>query len=442
MPRGHWARAGLGVALLFLAAACGTAPGASLPQVPDLNLPTSTPWLRPPAPFGQQLVLPTETPTAVVASPTPRPTATALPTATPIIPLEELKKTPTPATTVLGHGLGLPPGFKVELYAGGLDTVSSLAYSPDGVLFASLPGRGTVVAMPDEHGNGRADGTAVFVGGLVKPSGLAFHGGYLYVAEAHQVVRFQYQPGMLSAASPAEVVVPGLPVGNGHSNHVISVGPDEKLYVSIGSSCNACQEADPRRATIMRYNLDGSQAELYAQGLRDVEGLAWYPNVQQPLVTNCSRSGMGEDLPPDTIEMAFQGANFGWPFCHAGDIPDPELGWPDACNGVPHPFLQLPAKTTPHGLMVYTGSQFPPEYYGDLFVALYGSWERKIPVGYKIVRIHLEEGKVARVEDFATGWLVFDQFWGRPTDLIEGRDGSLLVSDDWAGAVYRIYYAP
>ena len=190
----------------------------------------------------------------------------------------------------------------------------------------------------------------------------------------------------------------------------------------------------------MRYDADGSNEELFAQGLRDVEGFCWYPNTHQFLATNCNRRRMGDDLPPDTIEYVYAGANFGWPFCHAGSIPDPDLGWPQACDGVPRPFQELPAHTSPRGLRVYTGQQFPPEYLGDIFVALYGSWERSIPVGYRIVRLDVEEGQVVATEDFATGWLLHEQHWGRPVDLIQAPDGSLLVSDEQAGAIYRIYY--
>jgi glucose/arabinose dehydrogenase len=379
-------------------------------------------------------------PTSAQPPPTPRPTPTPLPTATPFIPLQQLRKTPTPPTTVLNRGITLPPGFDIEVYVQGLSTVSYMAFGPGDVLFASLPGHGAVVAIESTDDPTRPGRMGVFAQGLSIPTGLAYYRGYLYVAEAHQVVRFPYVPGRLEAQADVEVVVPDLPVGPGFRTHAISFGPDGKLYVSVGASCNACREADYRRATIMRYDAEGRNEQIFAQGLRNVEGMCWYPKSGQLLVSNCSRRRMGDDLPPDTIEYVFGGANFGWPFCHAGDIPDPELGWPLACEGVPPPFQQLPAHTTPRGLCVYTGQQFPLEYYGDLFVALYGSWERSVPVGYKIVRLNVEDGKVVSQEDFASGWLVYGQPWGRPVDVTQAPDGSLLVSDDRAGAIYRIYY--
>ena len=452
MPRGHWLRIGLEVfLLLFLSVACGTAEWA-LPRyssaiplpAPGPQATPAPPWPltvpTPAVPWGglPPFVQPTPTPTA--GPPTPRPTATPLPTPTPFIPLEALRKTPTPPTVVMGHGIQLPPGFRVNAYAHGLDSVSHLAYSPDGVLFASLPRHGAVVALPDADGQGEADSLSVFAQGLASPSGLAFHGDGLYVAEAHQVVRFPYQPGQLTAPGPPQVVVPGLPVGSGHLNHAIGFGPDGRLYVAVGSSCNACREVDYRRAKMMRYNADGGQEEVFAQGLRDVESFLWYPGSLQMLATNCNRRYMGEDLPPDTIEMIVQGANYGWPFCHAGDIPDPELGWPDACEGVQPPFLQLPAHSTPRSMVVYAAGQFPPEYHGDIFVALYGSWERQVPAGYKIVRLDVAEGRVQAIEDFASGWVVHAQPWGHPTGLAVAPDGSLMVSDERAGAVLRITY--
>ncbi len=441
MPRGRRGHLSLGVILLLLGVACGTVYSYSLPQSTLPEIPPVLPFLTPSplATFSIPTPLPTATTTPTPAPPTPTPTLTPLPTATPFLPLDVVRKTPPPSTTVLGHGIDLPPDFKVDVFAKGIDSASCMAYSPDGVLFVSLPGKGAVVALPDVDGNGQADQVVTFAQSLVQPKGLAFHGDALYVAEAHQVVRFHYQAGALTASAAGEVVVPDLPVGAGHATHVIGFGPDDKLYVAIGSSCNACQEIDYRRATIMRYNADGSEGEVYAQGLRDVEGLCWYPSSQQLLASNCSRRRMGDDLPPDTIEMVRQGANYGWPFCHAGNIVDPELGSEESCKGVPRPFLQLPAQSTPGGLCVYTGSQFPQEYYGDIFVTCYGSWERMVPVGYKVVRINIENGQIAGMEDFATGWLVYEQSWGRPTDVIQGSDGSLLVSDDQAGAIIRIY---
>jgi len=438
VPRGWPGRVVLGAFLLLSCLACSGGSGSSVVGNPGESqgvLPL-TPFAPPglPSPFPTVVPEPTEEPEL-----TPIPQPTPLPPPTPFIPLDQLRRTPTPSTVVAGHGMRLPPGFNMAVYATGLDSASYMALGPGDVLYVSLPQRGAVVAVSDPGMQGKPERLIVFAQGLAHPTGLAVHDGYLYVAEAHQVSRYRCSPGQLSAGGDPEVLL-SLPAGPGLDNHPIGFGPDGMLYVGVGASCNACREADYRRATIMRYRPDGYGEEIFAQGLRDVEDLIWYPNTLQLLATNCGRRRLGDDSPPDTIEYVYAGANFGWPFCHAASIPDPELGWPEACNGVPKPFQELPAHTTPRGLCVYTGNRFPPEYYGDIFVALSGSWERSVPVGYKIVRLNVEGGEVVGVEDFVSGWLAYDQAWGRPVDLLEYPDGSLLVSDDRNGAIYRIYY--
>lgn len=444
MPRGHASRLGLIVLGLALAFGLVRSRPASL-----FALPTPTPLFGPPAPLTELTPIAPYDPANPFAFPSPvpspppptvRPTATPLPTATPPIPLAELARTPAPASTVLRHGMRLPPGFDIAVYAQGLDTVSCLAYGDDGILYASLPGQGAVVAIEPTSDPAAPGRMVVFAQGLSYPSGLACHDGYLYVAEAQRVVRFRPQAGQLGAAGSPQVIVPNLPAGGAFRTHALGFGPDGRLYLSVSASCNACREVDYRRATVLRFNPDGSGEELVAQGLRDVGDLCWYPNSDQLLATNSSRRRMGDDLPPDTIEYIYPGANYGWPYCHAGDIVDPEFGWPEACDSVPRPFQQLPAHTTPRGLLVYTGGQFPAEYYGDILVACCGSWERSVPVGYAIVRLDVENGEVVGQEELCSGWLVQGLHWGRPVDLVQAPDGSLLVSDDVAGAIYRIFY--
>jgi glucose/arabinose dehydrogenase len=237
------------------------------------------------------------------------------------------------------------------------------------------------------------------------------------------------------------VVIDGLPSGH-HRTRTILFSPDySALFVSIGSSCNLCAEEDERRATIMRFNPDGSGGQVYARGLRNAVGIAFRPGSEELWATNNGADLMGDDLPPETVYAVREGEDYGWPRCHAGRIVDPEFGEAGACSGAPDPAIEITAHSAPLGLAFYTGEQFPADYRGDLFVALHGSWNRTVPTGYKVVRIPMDGGKRGKVEDFATGWLPENgQHWGRPVDVVTGAEGSLFVSDDSGGRIYRIFY--
>jgi glucose/arabinose dehydrogenase len=239
-----------------------------------------------------------------------------------------------------------------------------------------------------------------------------------------------------------EVIVGGLPDG-GHSTRTVLFGPDwSTLFVSIGSSCNVCVEEDERRATIVRYDPDGSGEEVYARGLRNAVGITFRPGTDELWATNNGRDWLGDDLPPETIYVIQGEDDAGWPTCHSGRIVDPDFGGPNACDGILAPVVEMQAHSAPLGLAFYEGQQFPDEYHGDLFVAFHGSWNRATPTGYKVVRIPVRNGAPGPVHDFATGWLREDgSNWGRPVDVITATDGSLFVSDDSTGVIYRIYYS-
>ena len=214
------------------------------------------------------------------------------------------------------------------------------------------------------------------------------------------------------------------------------------MFVSVGSSCNVCAESDPRRAAILRNNPDGSGMEIFSFGLRNAVGITFRPGTDELWATNNGRDILGDDLPPETINLVRQGDDFGWPRCHAGRIVDPDFGEAGACAGVALPEVEMQAHSAPLGLAFYAGVQFPPEFHGDLFVAFHGSWNRSVPTGYKVVRIPMQDGRPGPVEDFAVGWLKADgNAWGRPVDVITGADGSLFVSDDDGGRIWRIFYA-
>lgn len=317
-----------------------------------------------------------------------------------------------------------------------------MSVGPDGQLYVAERGAGRVVCLPDRDGDGVADGVEVVADGLSRPSSIAFYqDGSLYVGEPTRIVRLS-DPDAQGVFQRREVIIDGLPSG-GHNTRTVLFSPDwSTLFVSIGSSCNVCVEDDERRATIMRYNPDGSGGEVYARGLRNAVGIVFRPGTGELWATNNGRDWLGENLPPDTVHLVERGDDFGWPYCHAGRIVDPDLGQAGACEGTKGAQVELQAHSAPLGLTFYTGEQFPQAYQGDLFVAYHGSWNRDVPTGYKVVWIPFEEGAPGSVYDFAVGWLLEGgDRWGRPVDVATGADGSLFVSDDSGGRIYRIFYA-
>lgn len=341
--------------------------------------------------------------------------------------------------------LKLPPGFHADIFYPGLKSPRFMTFSPDGTLFVAERGAGSIIALPDPQHSGKATQRVVVVDGLDDPTSLAFYQGSLYVGEASRVSRFTLNADL--KVTSKQVVVPHLPTGGNHVTRTVLVGADGNLYVSIGSTCNDCVESDPQRATVWMYHLDGSNGRLYAKGLRNAVGMAINPWNQQIWVTNNGRDLLGDDIPPETIYKLQDGGNYGWPRCHAGDIIDPDLGHSGDCNGVIKPLVKMQAHSAPLALAFYpqkpqSAMQFPAQYRG-VFVAFHGSWNRSVPTGYKVVFVPLNDrGEVnGSVQDFATGWLQSkDSRSGRPAGLAVGPDGSLYVSDDEAGMIYRITY--
>ncbi len=338
----------------------------------------------------------------------------------------------------------LPPGFRIGVFASGLGAPRFMAVDPAGTLLLSIPGQGRVVALPDRDGKGRADTVITVVGGLDRPHGLAFHKGDLYVAETGRVLRFGYDPQTMKAGQPT-LIVPNLPPGGQHWTRTIAFGPDGRLYVSAGSSCNVCREQDPRRAAITRYEADGSGERIFASGIRNAVGIAFHPVTGALWATINERDWRGDDVPPDYITEVKEGGFYGWPDCmivHGKAVPDERFAPGGRCPPVAVPTLEIQAHSAPIGLAFYTGKQFPPQYHGSLFVAYQGSWNRSVPTGYKVVRVVFRDGRAADIEDFATGWLDGSRGWGRLVDLIVGSDGALYLSNQNSGQIYRISYGP
>ncbi|HEX9581778.1 MAG TPA: PQQ-dependent sugar dehydrogenase, partial [Gemmatimonadales bacterium] len=343
-----------------------------------------------------------------------------------------------------GGRLVVPEGFVASVYAKGLGDVRMMAIGPGGEVYASQSAQGRIVRIPDRDDDGVADAVTTVVEGLNRPHGLAFRGDTMYVAENHRVVRFD-RPG----ASP-RVVVPNLPSDGGHHTRTLVVHGDH-LYVSVGSSCNICDERDQRRAAVVRYRLDGSDATLFATGLRNSVGLAVHPETGDLWATNNDRDNLGDEVPPDRVNILQEGGFYGWPQCYLPDRTNPEYADFRGCGNVIGPAVILPAHVAPLGLAFYTGTMFPAEYRGDLFIALHGSWNRSPPIGYQVVRVEVQNGKpIGEWRPFVSGWLTgppgalgygVGRAWGRPVDVAVAPDGALLISDDEGHRIYRIVYA-
>jgi len=348
-----------------------------------------------------------------------------------------------------GHTVNVPNGFTITQFAANLQTPRFMAFDGDGNLAVAEDGANRVILFPTQNGQ-QAATPKPLVSGLSDPTSLAFFQGGLYVAEDRQVSRYEYQNG---TASNRKVIIPNLPVATDHHTRTVIFGPDNLLYLAMGSPCDVCSINDPRYATIGRYNPDGSGYTLVAKGLRNAVGLAFQPDTGQLWATVNGRDNLGDDIPWDLLTSIRSGADYGWPRCYDERVPDPQFG-ASGCAGVSLPDAGLQAHSAALGLAFYTAGQFPAEYRGDIFVALHGSWNRSVTVGYKVVRAHLSGGKIVSVTDFATGWrpdsrgtviqtphgLGTSGAWGRPVQPVVAPDGSLYLSDD-LGAIYRISYS-
>lgn len=363
--------------------------------------------------------------------------------------------------------LKLPPGFSLNVFsqlhpAGGghLRGPRMLAFGPDGHLYLSLGQDNQVVMLPDRDHDGRADEVITVADHLNTPQGLVFVGSQLYVANQDGVVRLEQDHGRWPARAATQIIS-DLPTG-GHTTKSLKLGPDGYLYLNVGSSCNVCVEDDPRRATLLRYRLDGQPAgalatlgrhapsAIWASGLRNSQGFAWHPQTGALYATNNGadmRSGVkggavNDDLPPEHFNRIEPGQHYGWPHCWGARVTDPNFPGPAGfCDTMQPPALTFPAHTTPIGMtFLDQATAFPAEYRHDALVALHGSWNRAEPAGYKVARVRFEGGQPVAVTDFISGWLNASGAWGRPVDVAVGPDGALYVSDDRAGMIYRVLY--
>jgi glucose/arabinose dehydrogenase len=385
---------------------------------------------------------------------TPAPTSIPLPTreteeSSSATPIDAPESTDQPATEQSPRvivppqeNIALPDGFGISVFQSGLSGPRMMAVGPDNQLYVAERGNGRIIRLPDRDQDGVSDGIEVVAEDLLEPSSLAFYeDGSIYIGETTRVVRVS-DPDGDGYFQERQIIIAGIPAG-GHTTRTVIFSPDYKhLYVSIGSSCNVCEERDQRRASVVRYKPDGSDEYHYATGLRNAVGLAYHPKDDRLYASNNGRDWLGDDLPPETIYALYTEINAGWPECHAGRIIDPDFGNADSCEGVQSPKAEIQAHSAPLGITFYTGDQFPEEYKNNIFVALHGSWNRTEPVGYSVVRIKQQGGGLWPVIDFATGWLREDgSNWGRPVDLVNAPDGGLFMSDDGEGNIYYIFYS-
>ena len=335
----------------------------------------------------------------------------------------------------------LPPGFSLAVYAAKVPGARSMALGAKGTLFVGSRSEGKVYAVIERTGDNLADEVITIASGLRSPNGVAFRDGALYVAEISRILRFDNIEAQLKNPPKPVVVNSSFPDNSHHGWKFIRFGPDGKLYVPVGAPCNACEEKDPRFASIMRMSSDGSNLEIFARGVRNSVGFDWHPRTGELWFTDNGRDWLGDNRPPDELNRAARsGLHFGFPYRHGRDIPDPEYGSKQRKEDSVPPEIELGPHVASLGMRFYTGSMFPGEYRDQIFIAEHGSWNRTPPLGYRITLVRLKNNRAVSYETFAQGWLQNRKAWGRPVDLQVMPDGSLLVSDDKAGAIYWISY--
>ncbi|WP_405382229.1 PQQ-dependent sugar dehydrogenase [Maribacter sp. LLG6340-A2] len=341
--------------------------------------------------------------------------------------------------------LNLPEGFKIEVFARGVDGARSMAMGDDGTLFVGTRTENNIYAIQDTNGDFKADNVMV-LDTMEVPNGIAMRNGDLYVAQVGSLWKYPNIEDQLDGEVEKELIYDDFPTEFHHGWKYIAFGPDDKLYVPVGAPCNICNrtEEDERFATITRMDPDGSNREIYARGVRNSVGFTWHPETKQMWFTDNGRDMLGDDIPPCELNTVTEaGQHFGYPFCHGGIVKDPEFGDERPCSDFVEPALQLGAHVAPLGIKFYTGNMFPAEYQGKAFIAEHGSWNRSKKVGYRIMMVDIEDGEVINSEPFIDGWLdeVAQEASGRPVDLLMLKDGSMLISDDYGDAIYRVSFA-
>ena len=339
----------------------------------------------------------------------------------------------------------LPDGFVISVFASNVPGARSLARGDKGTIFVGTRAQGKVYAVVDADGDHKADKVHVLASGLSMPNGVAFRDGALFVAEIDRVHRFDGIEGRLTDPPKPATLPKIFPDIKHHGWKFIAFGPDGLLYVPVGAPCNICSSEDETYASITRMKPDGSGWEVFAHGVRNTVGFAWHPVTQELWFTDNGRDNLGDEVPPDELNRApRKGMHFGYPWCHGEGIVDPELGAGRKCADYTPPARALGPHVAALGMRFYTGTTFPETWRGRIFIAEHGSWNRTTPLGYRITTVTLAKNDAVDYAVFAEGWLdaKTGKPWGRPVDLLVMPDGSLLVSDDFGDAIYRIAWNP
>ena len=331
--------------------------------------------------------------------------------------------------------LHLPQGFTISLFADHLPNARSLALGDNGVVFVGTGAEGKVYAVQDNK-------RYLIASGLYLPNGVAYRNDSLYVAEVNRIIRFDHITEQLAHPPKPITVYDQFPSNQHHGWKYLRFGPDNKLYTTVGAPCNICEPEQAIFSSLVRLNPDGSGFEILARGIRSSVGLDWQPKTNVLFFTENGRDYLGDDVPPDELnQWSSIGDHFGFPYCHGVAIPDPELANGKKCHQFTAPVWEFQAHMAPLGIRFYQGTQFPAEFKNQLLVAQHGSWNRSEPQGYRVALVKFKEGKAISEQVFISGWLTGDnKVLGRPVDLLEMPDGSLLISDDSHGVIYKVEY--
>jgi glucose/arabinose dehydrogenase len=338
--------------------------------------------------------------------------------------------------------LRVPEGFELSIYADNVPNARSLTLGDHDIVYVGTGTEGKVFAVEDKNKDGIAENRYTLASNLNMPNGVAFKDDSLYVAEINRIIRFDKISQQLAEPPKPKVIYDQFPSDQHHGWKYLRFGPDNKLYTAVGAPCNICNPDKPIYTSIVRLNADGSDFEILARGIRNTVGFDWQPGTHALFFTDNGRDYLGDDLPPDELnQWSVKGEHFGYPFCHAGYVSDPEFGDSKKCHQFKAPAWQFKAHVAPLGLRFYQGSQFPENYRNQLFVAQHGSWNRTKPDGYRIALVSFNQNKPVSEQIFIDGWLAKeDKIIGRPVDILEMPDGSLLISDDSLGVIYRVQY--